>query len=110
MIVAPKQWKQFQSHSDQVARRGRDGAEVFHSDQVARSMSHPQLMFKTRDGRLIDDYRQSYLWVKDNTPPDSRIMAWWDYGYQIAGIANRTSIADGNTSGAPQHPSPKASQ
>ena len=24
-------------------------------------------------------------------------MAWWDYGYQITGIANRTSIADGNT-------------
>jgi asparagine N-glycosylation enzyme membrane subunit Stt3 len=23
--------------------------------------------------------------------------AWWDYGYQIAGIANRTTIADGNT-------------
>jgi hypothetical protein len=24
-------------------------------------------------------------------------MAWWDYGYQIAGIANRTTLADGNT-------------
>ena len=24
-------------------------------------------------------------------------MAWWDYGYQINGIAVRTSIADGNT-------------
>ena len=24
-------------------------------------------------------------------------MAWWDYGYQIAGIAERTTIADGNT-------------
>jgi len=24
-------------------------------------------------------------------------MAWWDYGYQISGIANRTTIADGNT-------------
>eukprot|EP00913_Durusdinium_trenchii_P015948 g14987.t1 len=24
-------------------------------------------------------------------------MAWWDYGYQITGIGNRTSIADGNT-------------
>jgi len=24
-------------------------------------------------------------------------MAWWDYGYQITGIANRTSVADGNT-------------
>ena len=24
-------------------------------------------------------------------------MAWWDYGYQISGVANRTTIADGNT-------------
>jgi len=25
------------------------------------------------------------------------VMAWWDYGYQITGIGNRTTIADGNT-------------
>merc|ERR1711957_354540 len=31
------------------------------------------------------------------TEPDARVMAWWDYGYQITGIANRTTIADGNT-------------
>jgi len=24
-------------------------------------------------------------------------MAWWDYGYQITGVGNRTTIADGNT-------------
>mmetsp|Transcript_124943 Transcript_124943/g.215941 ORF Transcript_124943/g.215941 Transcript_124943/m.215941 type:complete len:226 (-) Transcript_124943:56-733(-) len=24
-------------------------------------------------------------------------MAWWDYGYQITGIGERTSLADGNT-------------
>lgn len=24
-------------------------------------------------------------------------MAWWDYGYQITAISNRTTIADGNT-------------
>jgi asparagine N-glycosylation enzyme membrane subunit Stt3 len=23
--------------------------------------------------------------------------AWWDYGYQITAIANRTTLADGNT-------------
>jgi hypothetical protein len=23
--------------------------------------------------------------------------AWWDYGYQINGLANRTTLADGNT-------------
>merc|ERR1712130_1051956 len=34
---------------------------------------------------------------RDNTPQDSRVMAWWDYGYQISGIGNRTTIADGNT-------------
>jgi len=25
------------------------------------------------------------------------VIAWWDYGYQITGIAKRTSLADGNT-------------
>lgn len=24
-------------------------------------------------------------------------MAWWDYGYQINGLTNRTTLADGNT-------------
>jgi dolichyl-diphosphooligosaccharide--protein glycosyltransferase len=46
---------------------------------------------------LIDDYRQAYWWLRDNTPEDSRVLAWWDYGYQITAIANRTTIADGNT-------------
>ncbi len=69
--------------------------------QMAVGMSHPTILFKSRaqDGRevLVDDYRQAYVWLKENTPEDSRIMAWWDYGYQITAIANRTTIADGNT-------------
>merc|ERR550525_454294 len=68
---------------------------------MAKHMSGPQLLFKTRlrDGSevLVDDYLKGYQWIKKNTPADSRVMAWWDYGYQITGIANRTSIADGNT-------------
>lgn len=28
---------------------------------------------------------------------DSRIMSWWDYGYQITAMANRTVIVDNNT-------------
>jgi len=54
---------------------------------------------KLRNGTTVkmDDYREAYWWVRDNTPKDARIMAWWDYGYQIAAIANRTTIADGNT-------------
>ncbi|KAL7546085.1 hypothetical protein ACHAWF_009423 [Thalassiosira exigua] len=68
---------------------------------MAVQMSHPTILFhaNTRDGQqiLVDDYREAYWWLRDNTPEDSRIMAWWDYGYQITAIANRTTIADGNT-------------
>jgi len=46
---------------------------------------------------VLETPRQAYTWLKDNTAEDARVMAWWDYGYQIAGIANRTTIADGNT-------------
>ena len=68
---------------------------------VAEQLSNPTIIMKARthDGQIvkIDDYREAYWWLRDNTPEDARIMAWWDYGYQIAGISNRTTIADGNT-------------
>uniref|UniRef100_A0A7S4F3N1 dolichyl-diphosphooligosaccharide--protein glycotransferase n=1 Tax=Chrysotila carterae TaxID=13221 RepID=A0A7S4F3N1_CHRCT len=72
-----------------------------HAFAIAPSLSEPQIMLrgKGRDGRpvIIDDFREAYWWLRDNTPEDARVMAWWDYGYQINGVANRTSIADGNT-------------
>jgi dolichyl-diphosphooligosaccharide--protein glycosyltransferase len=68
---------------------------------MANQMSNPQIMFKAnlRDGTsvMVDDYREAYWFLRDKTPEDSRVMSWWDYGYQITGIANRTTIADGNT-------------
>jgi dolichyl-diphosphooligosaccharide--protein glycosyltransferase len=77
------------------------GAFRAHSERMAMGFANPQLMFKSRDqqGRefMVDDYREAYFWLRDNTPADTRVMAWWDYGYQITGIANRTTIADGNT-------------
>lgn len=72
-----------------------------YSHDMAQGMSMPSVMFKgqLQDGRviLVRDYMDAYEWVRENTPEDARVMAWWDYGYQITGIANRTSIADGNT-------------
>jgi len=72
-----------------------------HSSLMSEYLSEPQLMMRGR-GRnggtiIIDDFREAYWWVRDNTPKDSRIMSWWDYGYQLNGIAERISIADGNT-------------
>jgi dolichyl-diphosphooligosaccharide--protein glycosyltransferase len=72
-----------------------------YSWMLSRSLSNPSIILKgqTQDGSviLVDDYREAYWWLRDNTPEDARVMAWWDYGYQITGIANRTTIADGNT-------------
>ncbi|CAE6957866.1 stt3 [Symbiodinium sp. KB8] len=67
----------------------------------AESLAEPGLAYEARlrNGKtiIVDDYYQGYLWIDKNTPPDSRVLAWWDYGYQITGIAKRTSVADGNT-------------
>lgn len=41
--------------------------------------------------------REAYYWLWQNTPPDAKVMSWWDYGYQIAGMANRTTLVDNNT-------------
>ena len=72
-----------------------------HCWRVAQSLSEPQIMIRgrNRDGStvVIDDFREAYWWLRDHTPADARVMAWWDYGYQINGVANRTTIADGNT-------------
>merc|ERR1712167_175801 len=73
-----------------------------HSFRISVALSNPSIMMMGRDpqtGRdvVIDDFREAYWWLRDKTPEDSRVLAWWDYGYQIAGIANRTTIADGHT-------------
>ena len=74
---------------------------VTRSHTMAEQMSEPSIVIRgyspTGETRILDDFRESYWWLRDNTPEDSRVMSWWDYGYQIAGLANRTTIADGNT-------------
>jgi dolichyl-diphosphooligosaccharide--protein glycosyltransferase len=52
---------------------------------------------KDGDRYIFDDFRETYYWLRQNTPADSKVMAWWDYGYQISGMSNRTVIVDNNT-------------
>jgi len=72
-----------------------------HSHQMAEMLSNPSIILRatTQGGQHVnlDDFRLAYWWIRDNTPQDARIMSWWDYGYQISQIANRTTLADGNT-------------
>ena len=75
---------------------------VFHSTWIAaEAYSSPSIILASRgkDGHkvLIDDYREAYDWLRQNTDPSAKIMSWWDYGYQITGMANRTVLVDNNT-------------
>jgi len=44
-----------------------------------------------------DDWKESLEWIKTNTPKDSVIAAWWDYGYWISTMSDRTTLTDNAT-------------
>lgn len=45
-------------------------------------------------GVPTDDWRDALAWIKNSTHPDAVIAAWWDYGYWISTVGERTSLAD----------------
>lgn len=69
------------------------GAEVYSSPSVILSNRD----YKTGQKVIIDDFREAYYWLRQNSVERSKVMSWWDYGYQIAGFSNRTTLCDNNT-------------
>ena len=57
------------------------------------------VFFSPPQGNKIiqDDFRETYYWIRQNTHKKSAIASWWDYGYQLTVMANRTVIVDNNT-------------
>ena len=75
---------------------------VLHSTWVtSTAYSSPSVVLASTnsDGshHIIDDFREAYYWLRQNTPETSVVMSWWDYGYQIAGMADRPTLVDNNT-------------
>lgn len=68
---------------------------------TSNAYSSPSVVLASRlpDGsqHIIDDYREAYQWLRQNTREDAKIMSWWDYGYQIGGMADRPTLVDNNT-------------
>lgn len=75
----------------------------YHATYVSSiAYSSPSIVIdagRTNDGRRVmyDDYREAYFWLRQNTHPDAKILSWWDYGYQMSAMANRTVLVDNNT-------------
>jgi dolichyl-diphosphooligosaccharide--protein glycosyltransferase len=75
---------------------------VLHCTWVtSNAYSSPSVVLASKlpDGsqHIIDDYREAYYWLRQNTHPTAKIMSWWDYGYQIGGMADRPTLVDNNT-------------
>lgn len=75
---------------------------VYHCTYVTQSSySSPSVVLAStgQDGtqHIIDDFREAYYWLRMNTHPKAKVASWWDYGYQIAGFSNRTTMVDNNT-------------
>ncbi|KAJ5558594.1 hypothetical protein N7461_002566 [Penicillium sp. DV-2018c] len=68
---------------------------------TSNAYSSPSVVLASKlpDGSqyIIDDYREAYYWLRQNTPDNAKIMSWWDYGYQIGGMADRPTLVDNNT-------------
>ncbi|XP_033100577.1 dolichyl-diphosphooligosaccharide--protein glycosyltransferase subunit STT3B-like [Anneissia japonica] len=68
---------------------------------TSNAYSSPSIVLASynNDGsrNILDDFREAYYWLRQNTDDNARIMSWWDYGYQIAGMGNKTTLVDNNT-------------
>ena len=69
------------------------GAEIYSSPSVILSNRN----YSTGKKNIVDDFREAYYWLRKNSVERSKVLSWWDYGYQIAGFSNRTTIVDNNT-------------
>ncbi|DAZ96199.1 TPA: hypothetical protein N0F65_012389 [Lagenidium giganteum] len=76
---------------------------VRHCTKISRraysstQMVHEAWNRETGQRVICDDYREAYWWLRQNTHEDARILSWWDYGYQLSVLANRTVVVDNNT-------------
>ncbi|MEM4234615.1 MAG: STT3 domain-containing protein, partial [Candidatus Methanomethylicaceae archaeon] len=50
----------------------------------------------------IDDWLDALEWMRTNIPSESIVGCWWDYGYWINVVANKSVIADNSTSNGTQ--------
>ena len=51
-----------------------------HSQSMAVMLSNPSIILQgqTQTGQtvMLDDFREAYWWIRDNTPEDARVMSW----------------------------------
>jgi len=69
-----------------------------------RAANRPAMIVSSSTGYAakIDDWLDALEWMRTNIPPESIVGCWWDYGYWINVVANKSVIADNSTSNGTQ--------
>jgi dolichyl-diphosphooligosaccharide--protein glycosyltransferase len=55
-----------------------------------------------KPGEPVSDWLDALNWMRVNLESDDIVAAWWDYGYWITTIANKTTLADNGTGNTTQ--------
>ncbi|MEN3049966.1 MAG: STT3 domain-containing protein, partial [Candidatus Methanosuratincola petrocarbonis] len=64
-----------------------------------RSADRPAMIVSASTGirQEIPDWIEALAWMRDNLPQDAIVGCWWDYGYWINVMANKSVIDDNAT-------------
>ncbi len=62
----------------------------------------PMQIVTSAVGLASDDFLDALMWLKTRLPPYEPVASWWDYGYWISVLGNKTSLADNSTINATQ--------
>jgi dolichyl-diphosphooligosaccharide--protein glycosyltransferase len=70
----------------------------------AQLADHPAMIVSSSTSFVanIPDWSDALAWMRDNIPSTATVASWWDYGYWINVVANKTVIADNSTNNSTQ--------
>ena len=72
---------------------------TFSNPNPVDAVAYPATILNGGTGFQIstNDWNDTLEWIKNNTPKDSVVASWWDYGYWIQTKADRATLADNST-------------
>jgi len=72
------------------------------SNWVNNSDQPPIILTGGTPSPPTNDWLHAMEWIKMNTPENAVIASWWDYGYWITTLSDRTTLVDNATLGTKQ--------
>jgi asparagine N-glycosylation enzyme membrane subunit Stt3 len=77
--------------------RGDPFPRVIDQAYIPTSIAAAGLPVAIRDIDALPDWLDALDWMRNNLPADAVVASWWDYGYWITTIANKTTLVDNAT-------------